>query len=132
MIVVDTSALIEYYRPAGNATVAATVTKAIEADEVAVNGIIQTEIMGFVASKKEFHQLSLDFQAFHWLSLDRAVFESAAQLGFDLRRTGITVPATDLLIAASAIKAQATLYHLDSHFTQISNQSKLAERNLKV
>lgn len=131
MIVVDTSAFIEYYRPAGNATVRATVATAIGTDEVAVNGVIKTEMLGFAVSKKEFRQLSLDFQAFHWLVLNQAIFEKAAQLGFDLRRTGITVPATDLIIAASTIEAQAMLYHVDAHFEQIAKQTKLVERYLR-
>ncbi len=49
MILVDSSALVEYYRPNGIPEVQAAVTEAIEADAVAVNGIIQVEVLGFAS-----------------------------------------------------------------------------------
>jgi predicted nucleic acid-binding protein len=40
------------------------------------------------------------------------------------------VPATDLLVAASAITAAAPLFHLDDHFDQIAEVSSLDARHL--
>jgi predicted nucleic acid-binding protein len=51
--------------------------------------------------------LASDFEAFFMLELGHEQFELACDLGFTLRRGGVTVPATDLIIAASAITAQA-------------------------
>ena len=41
------------------------------------------------------------------------------------------MPATDLVIAASAIDSNATLYHLDAHYDQIAQHSTLRAENLK-
>ena len=49
MIVIDSSAFIEYYRGAGLEEVQDAVAAAIAADEVAVNGIIQVEICAFAS-----------------------------------------------------------------------------------
>lgn len=131
MIVVDSSAWIEFYRPAGDADIGKAVAAALAEDQVAVNGIIQAEIVSFAPDKKAFEQLQSDFQAFHWLDLSRADFNLASQLGFKTRQHGFTVPATDLIIAASTIRAKAKLYHVDSHFEQIAKHSDLESIYLK-
>ncbi len=125
MILADSSALIEYYRPDGAAAVQAAIGAAIAADQVAINGIVQTELLAFAGTERAYRQLDSDFHAFHWLELTRDVFERAARLGYDLRRTGVTVPATDLIVAASALEAEAVLYHLDAHFERIAQVSDL-------
>jgi predicted nucleic acid-binding protein len=56
-------------------------------------------------------------------------FDLAAGIGFDLRRLGRTVPSTDLIIAACAIRARAELLHVDDHFADIAKVSALAARN---
>ena len=76
-------------------------------------------------------ETAADFTAFHWLELGRAQFDLAADLGFRLRQDGFTVPPTDLVIAASAIDSNATLYHLDAHYDRIARHSALQATNLK-
>jgi len=129
VIVADSSALIEFYRRGGAPAVQAAVAAAIAADALAVNGIIHVEVIGFAADEREQRVLLEGFRAFHWLELDKAHFDLAASIGFDLRRRGRTVPATDLIIAASAIRAEAELIHLDDHFEEIAKVSPLVCRN---
>ena len=125
MILVDSSAWVEFYRSSGDPDVAGNVARAIEEDAVCTNGIIQAEIVPFAPDRKSFQQLTADFRAFHWIEIARKDFDQAADIGFDLRRRGITVPATDLIIAACAIRIGAKLYHLDSHFDQIAKHTGL-------
>jgi transketolase C-terminal domain/subunit len=47
MILVDSSALIDYYRPAGLPGVRSAVAEVIEADLAAINGVIQVEVLAF-------------------------------------------------------------------------------------
>ncbi len=47
-------------------------------------------------------------------------WEEAGRWGFELRRRGVTVPFTDLLIAAVAAGAVAVLVHRDRHFDSIA------------
>ena len=131
LIVLDTSALIEYYRPSGDARIRAAVAQAIGDDHAAVNGLIQVEILAFAAGEEERRTLAGDFEAFHFLDLGREQFDLACDLGFTLRRGGVTVPATDLVIAAAAITAQAELFHADSHFDRIAEISDLEARHLE-
>ena len=131
MIVLDTSVLIEYYRPSGDSRIRAAVLEAMSAGDIAVNGIIQVELLGFAAGEEERRTLVSDLQAFHFLELGREPFDLACDLGFTLRRGGLTIPATDLVIAASAINAQAELFHADGHFDRIAEVSELRARHLE-
>ena len=131
MIVVDTSAFIEYYRPGGDDRVRTAVADAIAADEVAVNGIIHVEIVALASDQADFKRLEGDFQAFHWLETDRDDYERATEIGYRLRRQGLTVPPTDLIVAASAMRAGATLYHVDGHYDQIAEHTDLKARHLR-
>lgn len=131
MILVDSSALVEYYRPNGIPEVQAAVTEAIEADAAAVNGIIQVEVLGFASGRDSFDDLLHDFKVFHRIALQEIDFDQATEMGFFLRRRGVTVPATDLIIAASAIRAGAILYHKDGHYDALSRYYALKAKNLQ-
>jgi predicted nucleic acid-binding protein len=129
MIVADSSALIEYYRRGGSPAVQEAVAAAITEDALAFNGIVFVEVVGFAADEKERRALLASFGAFHRLALEDGDFDLAASIAFDLRRRGRAVPATDLIIAASAIRARAELLHVDDHFDEIATVSALASRN---
>lgn len=129
-ILVDSSAFIEYYRPTGLPGAQAAVAEAIAAQRVCVNGVIKVEIVAFAPDEASYRKLLADFLAFHWLDLGPEEFALATELGFKLRRQAITVPPSDLIIAASAIRAGATLYHVDAHFDMIAQHSKLSSRHL--
>ena len=132
MILVDTSAFVEYYRPTGSPIVRAAVAEAVAADLVAVNGVVQVEILALAPTEANYRKLVSDFKVFRWLDLREADFDLAADLGFSLRRKAITVPPTDLIIAASAIRFDAVVYHVDSHYDMISRHSDLKAKNLQV
>jgi predicted nucleic acid-binding protein len=129
MIVADSSALIEYYRRGGSPAVQEAVAAAIADDVLAFNGIIFVEVVEFAADERERRALLASFGAFRRLALDDGDFDLAASIGFDLRRLGRTVPATDLIIAACAIRARAELLHVDDHFDDVALVSALAARN---
>ncbi len=130
MILVDSSAWIEYYRPQGLYMARQAVAEAVRDDKVAGHGIVRVEIVAFARNEKERRRLASDFAAFHELGPLEQDFDRAISLGYQLRREGFTVPTTDLIIAASAIRADCILYHLDAHFEQIASLSELRCRNL--
>ena len=131
MIVIDSSAFLEYYGERGHPEVSRGVRRVIREDNVAVNGVIQVEVCAYASSDQEYESLWHDFYSYHWLGLTRHDFDRASALGRDLRRHGITVPAGDLIIAASAIGAGAPVYHIDSHFDVIAENSELEVVNLR-
>lgn len=132
MILVDSSAFIEYYRPSGSPQVRSAVAGVIEDDLVAVNGVIQVEVVAYASSQSSYAKLLCDFKVFHWLELEESDFDFATELGSSLRRKGVTLPAADLIIAASAIRSSAVLFHADSHFDVLSQHSDLKSKNLRA
>jgi len=130
VILLDSSALVEFYRPDGDPEVRAQVRQVIAADRAATNGIVQVELLAFARGEEAVRALRSDFRAVRWLELGRGQFDLAGEIGNRLRARGVTVPCTDLIIAASAISAGAALYHLDRHFEQIAALGDLDERRL--
>ncbi|TAK21233.1 MAG: hypothetical protein EPO26_14965 [Chloroflexota bacterium] len=59
------------------------------------------------------------------LPTDEAMWIHAIRLGIDLRRQGVAVQGTDLMIATAAIRADATLVHRDSDFDRIAKHCDL-------
>ena len=125
MKLIDSSAWIEYYRKEGNKEYKAWISKAIQNNLAAVNGIIQVEILVFTKTQSEYDIILSDFSALHRLILDEHVFKRASEIGFDLRRKGLTIPGTDLIIAACAIVTNAELIHFDRHYKYIAEHYPL-------
>lgn len=130
MIIVDSSAWIEFYRPSGSPGVRAVVAAAVDSDLVAVNGVIQVEVLAFSSRHDNRRKLVSDFEALHWLDLGKSSFDLATEIGARARSEGITVPATDLIIAACAIQSDSVLLHADTHFDLLVPHSGLRSRNL--
>ena len=63
---------------------------------------------------REFERLLPD------LKIDEDVWGGACELARRARSAGVSVPATDLLIAACAKRHRADLEHSDSDFTKLS------------
>jgi predicted nucleic acid-binding protein len=71
-----------------------------------------------------------DFSGMHDLQITHREFDAAAAIGRMLRAKGVSVPATDLLIAAVAMKSNATLLHCDRHFLTIGSYADLKQQML--
>lgn len=130
MILVDSSVWISYYHPEGSKRLKDIIKEAINSDLVACNGIVIVEILSGISKEGDFKKISSYFKGFHYLSLSEDDFFEASSLGSFLRKKGVTVPTTDLIISASSIKSESVLYHLDSHFDLISKHSALKVKNL--
>lgn len=130
MILIDSSCWVEAYRRKGAPTIRAAVAEAVESGAVATCGVIRVEVLSFIARPREYKTVSEDFAALHELPVGTSDFERAVSIGRSLRANGTTVPATDLIIAAVAIGADAELLHADRHFETIAAVSALRQRSL--
>ena len=125
MILVDSSAWIEYYRRGGEEEVRDLVFSAIRDHRAATNGIIKVEIVAYATRAADSRDVWSDLSGCHWLELTAPVFELAVTMGRQLRTLGVTVPATGLIIASSARLADAELLHFDGHFELIAEHLPL-------
>ena len=121
----DTSAWIQALRPGATGSWPAELKSLITDRRLGIQPVIRVELLSGARSEAEYRQLADSLDALPQLEMTRTVWEEAERLGFSLRRRGMNIPVTDLLIAATAIVHKCTLHHRDRHFSLISRHSSL-------
>jgi hypothetical protein len=125
---VDTSVWVRYFN--GEEGLEDRIKSLILKDKVLTAGVIILEILRGAKSVAGYNQLYLDFKALPLLEADAEVWEEGYQMGFQLRKAGITVPLADILIAAIAIRHRSPLLHRDKHFSLIAKNSRLNQEQI--
>lgn len=127
---IDSTIWIEFFK-GKNRAVRDFVLPLIDEDRIYYNGIILSELLIGATNKKEFSFLKSNFAGFNHLETGKPIFEKASQIGFRLRRDGITIPLTDLIIAAHCIHYGLTIVTADPHFKLVNKKLKLKLKFLK-
>jgi hypothetical protein len=119
MILIDTSAWIEFFRRSGDAAVKSRVAGLVETGDAAFCGPILYElILGARPAETHWVWKALGFCGF--LELSAAAWELGASLEKGMRQNGITVPRDDILVAAAALHHGVPIYCCDKHFQIIA------------
>ncbi len=129
LLLVDTSAWIAGFRPGASGGWVAELRLLLQERQVAVNPLIRLELLSGARTDREYRELADTLSALTELELTPAVWEESSRLGFLLRRRGLTIPTTDIVIASSAVVHRCTLRHQDRHFSLIAKHSALRERS---
>ncbi len=116
-IIVDTSIWIEYFK--NNTSIADSIDAGLDKGYVYTVGPVLSELLQGVKSQKEFNMLSKVIHAIPYLDCDSKDWIDAGILSYSLRKKGITLPLTDIIIAAIAKNNHAAIYTLDKHFISI-------------
>jgi predicted nucleic acid-binding protein len=130
MVLIDTSVWLFALKKQFHPVIKERVDLLLKNDEVAISGIIQLELLGGTKSETEYERLKSRLDALYFIEAGKSLWNQASQLAFDLRRKGVTVPSTDVFIAAIARKEHLTLLHADSHFDLIAEHSSLKVESL--
>jgi predicted nucleic acid-binding protein len=123
MILVDTSAWIEYFRATGSAAgVEVRRLLSEQADQVATCEPIAMEILAGATDDRTHQKLEQLVNGLPSLSVDNALdFRAAAGIYRAVRHTGQTIRSiNDCLIAAVAIRHHARITHRDADFDVIA------------
>ena len=116
MILIDTSSWIHLLRPNGDPAVRSRVEAALRAGEACWCPIVQLELWNGARGDREKRALR-DFAAIlPVLPIGEDVWRAAYELARRARARGVTVPATDVAIAACAQVHGADLESADSDF----------------
>jgi hypothetical protein len=97
----------------------------LKENAVITTGIIKLELLGGTRTQQEFQRLKARLDALDMVKTDSALWEESYRLSFELRRKGITVPYTDILIAACALSTDSTIVHADAHFDLMASHVSL-------
>lgn len=127
MILLDTSALIEFLNRSGSPA-----DMAIEAlignnADVAIAEIVLTEVLQGIRNEREYLEVRASLLSLPVLSLKgQDSYIKAADLYRKCRTKGLTIRSTiDLLIAQTAIEHDAALLHNDRDFAALAAVSSL-------
>lgn len=122
MILVDTSAWVEYDRASGS-PVDRRVMELVRTGEIAVTEPVLMEMLAGARDDTAAHRLRRMLGSFHWIPVDPAVdFEGAATLYRACRSRGITPRGlVDCLIVTVALRAECPLLAADRDFQQIAS-----------
>jgi predicted nucleic acid-binding protein len=134
MILVDSSAWIEYFRATGSpAAVEVRRLLSDEATEVAMCEPIAMEILSGAVDDSRHAKLEQLVNGLPSLSVDNAIdFRVAAGIYRTARRAGQTIQSlNDCLIAAVAIRHEARIVHRDADFDVIARMTTLRSTSFR-
>jgi predicted nucleic acid-binding protein len=117
---VDTSAWIEQLRRNGDAAVRRRVEGLLVTGEAAWCPVVRLELWTGAGGRREQRVLRDMERELQTLEVTPTVWDLACRLAANARAQGITVPASDLLVAACARHHEVELEHADSHFEMIA------------
>ena len=118
MILVDTSAWVEFFRDRG--PLAARVDGLLAEGEVALCGPVLTELGRGLRNPRERQRVMEYLEACFLLDQPHALWSEAGELGALLGRRGATVKSMDLLIAVHALAHRVPLLTRDSDFEAVA------------
>lgn len=118
MIIADTSVWIPFFNRPGSAEKQA-LDLLIDADEVALVGVVLAELLQGCRSRKEREEVEEGLLALPYLEMTRETWIMAGEISSPLLRKGVTLPMSDLVVAAIALEHRCRVYSLDAHFEKI-------------
>jgi len=117
-VLVDTSIWIEYFnKPDSNA--GKSLENLLKKGRVFLTGIILTELLQGAKIEKEFESILESMLALPFLETALNTWIHAGRISFALRKKGITIPTTDLIIASLSLENNCKIFTLDLHFNKI-------------
>jgi predicted nucleic acid-binding protein len=121
---IDSSVWIPYFRD-GKSTYGELLEGLIEDNRVHINGIIIAELLIGARSPAEIDRLSSALAGLKFVPSSRAAFESVGRNGHALKKKGVNVPLTDIIIATDCIDHGLVLIESDKHYAVIADHLPL-------
>ncbi|MCK5420332.1 MAG: PIN domain-containing protein [Desulfobacterales bacterium] len=121
-ILVDTSSWIEYFNIPDSKS-GEIIENLLHDGRVVTAGIVLTELLQGAKVKEEFEAILENVVALPMLKTTTDTWIEAGRISFALRRKGITIPITDLIIAGLALQNECQILTLDPHFKKIPGVS---------
>ena len=118
-ILIDTSAWIVSFKKASDPQLKDLLKSSILSGMAVTAPIIILELLQGCRTVEERDSLKIKLESLDILSITQSVWEQAYEMAFSLRRKGVTVPTTDLIIAAAAVENNSIILHQDEHYEMI-------------
>ena len=116
---VDTSVWISYFREGGSEQ-GDFIDELIDDGRVHINGVVLAELLTGARTPDELDRLTSALAGLKLVPSDRASSEAAGRNGFALKKKGVSVPLSDIIIATDCIDHGLVLIESDGHFAVIA------------
>ena len=130
-LLIDTSLWVDFVRPKSPESVKKFIAPYILRADAHLAEPVIFEILKH-ATPAESRQLTLQFQTFPTLPTPPDLWTSAARLGQECRKNGVTAGSLDLLIATVALHHDAEIVTFDADFQKIAGFSALKVKLLRA
>jgi hypothetical protein len=117
-VLVDTSVWIQYFNKFDSKP-GKSVEGLLREGRVVGTGIVLTELLQGAKIEKEFNAILESMAGLPFLETTQNTWIKAGRISYTLRRKGITIPTTDLIIASLALEYDCLIFTLDPHFEKI-------------
>lgn len=121
MVIIDTSAWVEFFRRDGDHLIKLSVKGLLDAFEGVLCGPVEMEFLGG-ASPNEMKTIQAWFEIIPYLPNDQKIWRKTASNFSKLRAAGFTLPWNDILIATIAHEKGVTVYAHDKHFLILAKE----------
>ncbi|MCI5159481.1 MAG: PIN domain nuclease [Candidatus Electrothrix sp. AUS1_2] len=117
-VLIDTSAWIDFFRGTGGAA-GDRVAELIRLDRAYLTGPVMAELLHGARGKRETKELDAVFATIPILDVRREDWITTGTTLHALRKKGLSVPLTDVLIASVAQQHKMAVLTLDKHFQHL-------------
>lgn len=122
---IDSSIWIWAFHPDGPPAIRRRVHEILSERRGGTVPIVMLELLSGARDKKNYTALLEELSALRQFPINEDIWTKSYQQAFSLRRRGVTVPNTDMLIATVAQENQLILLHADHHFDLIASKTDL-------
>jgi hypothetical protein len=118
-VLIDSSVWVEVLRPGGDEALRREVRTLVAEGAAVFCDLVLLELWNGARGEAEQRYLASLEEELESLPTTAEVWHRSRELARTCRAAGVTVPATDLLVAACAAHHGAALLHRDRHFDQV-------------
>ena len=118
MVIADTSVWVPFFNLSESDEKRA-IDDLIDERLLVLVGIVLAELLQGCRTSRETETILSKLTGLRFLETDFSTWRRVGELSASLRRKGVTIPLTDIIIAALALEHDCQVYTLDPHFAQI-------------
>ena len=116
-ILADTTVWIEFFR--ARSKTGDILESLIKEGSVWLCGTVLFEILQGVRTEEEKSNVLEMLSDLPYVEMSQSLWQKASEISASLRKIGLNLPISDILIAAAAIRNNFSVFTLDNHFEQI-------------
>jgi len=117
-IIVDTCVWIEFFRKRESA-ITRHLKSLLRERKVIMVGMVLAEVLQGVKRPPEAVLVKSHLKRIQYVEMTREAWENAGEMSASLRGKGITIPLSDLVIAATALSKNHEVFTIDPHFEKV-------------